>query len=318
MLVLDQAYVEAHLTEQACLQVMEETLKQERQGSCTQYVRTAIDLPNTNVLGLMPAYYDRGYFGAKVISVYHTNGGTGYPSHQGQIILFGKEFGNVLAVIDAMSVTKIRTGAVSAVASRALACSQPRTLAILGCGAQGHSHLDAMTEIFALETVRCWDLYPQSAQRLAEAAQKKGCRGIACATVEEAVRDADIICTVTPSKEPILRREWVKPGAHINAVGACTPTAREIDSDLARASRFFCDHRASILQESGDFLIPMQEGLYGEEHLLGTLGEVLLGTVPGRTSPEEITVFDAVGMAVEDIACGIYLYEQAAAQGQKG
>lgn len=314
MLVLDETYVQEHLTEADCLRIMEETLKQERDGGCVQYLRTAIEMPNTNVLGMMPAYYENGYFGAKIISVYHTNGGTGYPSHQGQIILFGKEFGNVLAVIDAMSVTKIRTGAVSAVATRALAKDAPKTLAILGCGAQGHSHLDAMTELFQLETVRCWDLFPESAARLAEAAGRKGCRGQACATVEEAVRDADIICTVTPAKEPILRYEWVKPGAHINAVGACAPAARELDSNLVLHSHFFCDNRESILHESGDFLIPMQEGLYGEEHLAGTVGEVLLGRIPGRTSPEEITIFEAVGMAVEDIACGIYLYEQAAAQ----
>ena len=314
MLILDEIYVEEHLTAAACLTVMEETLRQEQEGSCVQYLRTAIDLPNANVLGLMPAYDEKGYFGAKVISVYHTNGGTGHPSHQGEILLFGKEYGNVLAVIDAMSVTKIRTGAVSAVASRALARPDSRTLAILGCGAQGESHLEAMAEAFPLEQVRCWDLAPEQAGRLAALAAEKGIAGTACATVEEAVRDADIICTLTPSKEPILRREWVRPGTHINAVGACAPAARELDSALAAAGRFFCDHRASILQESGDFLLPMKEGLYGEDHLAGTVGEVLLGRIPGRTGPEEITIFDAVGMAVEDIACGIYLYEQAAAR----
>ena len=312
MLFFDHAYVEEHLTGAACIQIMEDTLKQERTGACTQYLRTAIGLPNANILGLRPAYYERGYFGVKVISVYHTNAGTGYPSHQGQIVLFGKEFGNVLAVIDAMAVTKIRTGAVSAVATRALACQRPRTLAILGCGAQGQSHLDAMTELFDLETVRCWDLLPDSARRLADAGRQTGCQAEACETVEDAVRDADVICTVTPSKTPILRAEWVKPGAHINAVGACAPAARELDSALALNSRFFCDNRESILHESGDFLIPMKEGLYGREHLLGTVGDVLLGKLPGRTSEQDITVFDAVGMAVEDIACGIYLYEQAA------
>lgn len=311
MKLFDQAHVETHLSTGDCIAIMEQTLKDERTGACRQYLRTAINMPNTNILGLMPSYFEKGYFGAKVISVYHTNMGTGYPSHQGQILLFSKEYGNVLAAIDAMSVTKIRTGCVSAVASKALANPDSRILAILGCGAQGHSHLEALTQVFGLEEVRCWDVFDPSAQALAKAAKGKGLGGIVCATAEEAVYNADIICTLTPSKEPILQGAWVKPGAHINAVGACAPTSRELDSDLVAGSKFFCDHAESILHESGDFLFPLKEGRYGEDHLLGTLGDVLLGRLPGRTSARDITVFEAVGMAVEDIACAIYLYEQA-------
>lgn len=310
MKFFDQAYVENHLGTADCIQIMEQTLKEERTGACRQYLRTAINMPNTNILGLMPSYFERGYFGAKVISVYHTNAGTGFPSHQGEILLFAKEHGNVLAVIDAMSVTKIRTGCVSAVATKTLANPDSKVLAILGCGAQGHSHLEALSAAFALEEVCCWDPYTPSAEALAGSAKGKGLRSRVCATVQEAVQDADIICTVTPAKEPILLGEWVKPGTHINAVGACAPVNRELDSQLMAKARVFCDHQESILHESGDFLIPMKEGLYGETHLLGTVGDVLLGNLPGRTSREEITVFDAVGMAVEDIACGIFLYEQ--------
>lgn len=310
MKIFDQTYVEAHLTVSDCLDIMEQTLKEERCGACVQYLRTAIELPNTNVLGLMPAYYARGYFGAKVISVYHTNGGTGYPSHQGEILLFGKEHGEVLAVIDAMSVTKIRTGAVSAVATRALANPDAHVLAILGCGAQGHSHLAAMAAAMPLTEVRCWDAYAPCAERLAAAAEERGLRGKACASARAAAEDADIICTLTPSKEPILQGGWIKAGAHINAVGACAPSNRELDSDLMARGRVFCDNVESILHESGDFLLPMQEGRYGEEHLLGAVGDVLLGNLPGRMDRGEITVFDAVGMAVEDIACGIWLYER--------
>lgn len=309
MRVWNEQQVQELLTEEACISIMEETLRQERSGGCVQYVRTAVDLPNTNVLGLMPAYFEQGYFGAKVISVYHTNAGTGYPSHQGQILLFGKAHGEVLAAVDAMSVTKIRTGAVSAAASKALARKDSRVLAILGCGVQGWSHLAAHLTCFPLEEVRCWDLAPAAAQALAGEAERRGCRGIACATAEEAAAGADILCTVTPSKEPILRSAWVKDGAHVNAVGACTPAARELDSALALRGRFFCDHQASILKESGDFLLPMAEGLFGQEHLAGALGDVLLGRLPGRTAPAEVTIFDAVGMAVEDIACAIWLYE---------
>lgn len=314
MKIFDKNYVESHLTVPTCLRLMEQTLKEERLGDCVQYLRTAIDLPNTNVLGIMPAYYERGYFGAKIISVYHTNGGTPYPSHQGQILLFGKKHGEVLAMVDAMSITRIRTGAVSAVATKALANPDSKVLAILGCGVQGMSHLEAITECFHLEAVRCWDIFSPNAHNLAAAAQEKGLEGVVCSTVEQAVQDADIICTVTPSKSPILYGDWVKPGAHINAIGACAPTARETDSSLMSRGLVFCDNEESILHESGDFLIPMQEGLYGEKHLLGTIGDVLLNFIPGRPAKKDITIFDAVGMAVEDIACAIYLYEQSASQ----
>lgn len=310
MKIFEREYVESHLTTAECIGIMEQTLKDERCGQCTQYLRTAINMPNTNILGLMPSYFERGYFGAKVISVYHTNAGTGYPSHQGEILLFAKEHGNVLAVIDAMSVTKIRTGCVSAAASRVLANPDSKVLAILGCGAQGHSHLEALSEVFDLEEVRCWDAYPSGAEALAKAAEGKGLRGVACATAKEAAESADIICTVTPAKEPILHGAWIKPGAHINAVGACAPSNRELDSDLMANAKVFCDHQESILHESGDFLIPIKEGRYDSSHLQGPVGDVMLEKIPGRTSREEITVFKAVGMAVEDIACAIWLYEQ--------
>ncbi len=314
MLVFDRAYVEAHLTPEVCLTVMEDTLRRERSGGCTQYLRTAINMPNTNILGLMPAYFEKGYFGAKIISVYHTNAGTGYPSHQGQILLFGAGHGEVLCSVDAMSVTQIRTGAVSALASRVLARPGSEVLALLGCGAQGESHLKSIAQVFPLKQVTCWDVNADNAQRLSHLAHDLGLKAQVCATVEQAVANADIVCTLTPATQPILRHEWLKPGCHVNAVGACAPHAREIDSALAQNCRFFGDNIDSVLHESGDFLIPMQEGLYGQEHLAGTLGDVLLGTLPGRTGEAEITLFEALGMAVEDVACAIALYEEAQAR----
>ncbi len=299
------------LTTRTCIELMQEVLMDERRGGCVQYLRTAITLPNGNVLGLMPGYYGKGYFGAKVISVYPGNAREGYPSHQGQIVLFGAAHGEVLAVLDAMSITRIRTGAVSAAASLALANPGAQTLAILGCGEQGHSHLAAMAEVFPLQRVCCWDIVPAAAERLAAAARERGLEAGACCDVAEAVKDADIICTLTPSKEPILHSDWVKDGAHINAVGACAPAARELDSDLMARSLVYCDNRESIEKESGDFLIPLQEGRYDETHLLGPVGDVLLGQLAGRKGPQDVTVFDAVGMAVEDMACAIRLYEQA-------
>lgn len=311
MIFFDKEYVEQRLDAKTCTELMDEALRAERSGDSVQYLRTAIELPNTNVLGVMPGYYSKGYFGAKIISVYHTNAGTGYPSHQGQILLFGAEHGEVLCCVDAMSVTRIRTGAVSAAVSRALAYPGSSRLAILGCGAQGHSHFEALSEVFRLSEVRCWDAFPACAASLAERVRGREISALVCQSAEEAVRDADIICTLTPSKEPILRSEWVKDGAHINAVGACAPSARELDSDLMARARIFCDNEESVFHESGDLIIPIAEGRYGKDHLEGTVGDVLLGKIQGRRSADEVTVFDALGMAVEDIACAIYLYENA-------
>ena len=316
MLQFDAAYIEKHLTTKTCISLMHQTLADERSGQCVQYLRTAITLPNQNVLGLMPGFSSRGYFGAKVISVYPHNAKDGYPSHQGQIILFGAAHGDVLAVLDAMSITRIRTGAVSAAASKVLAVPHACTLAILGCGEQGWSHLAAMAEQFALQEVCCWDIVPAAAERLAAAARGMGLQAAACREVQTAVQDADIICTLTPSKEPILHNCWVKDGAHINAVGACTPNARELDSDLMARGRVYCDNMQSIAHESGDFLIPLHEGRYDEKHLLGPVGDIMLGRLSGRSGPKNVTIFDAVGMAVEDMACAIWLYEQAVNGGE--
>ena len=314
MITLDASYVEKHLTAAGCTGLMEDTLRREAEGSCVQYLRTAIELPNTNVLGLMPGWFD-GYFGVKTISVYHTNRGSGYPSHQGQILLFESEHGSLLAGIDATSVTKIRTGAVSAAASRVLARPDSTCLCIMGCGAQGESHLDALLPLFPIDTVTLWDAYPEAAESLAAKLRgsRSGLRVQVCTDAEEAVRNADIICTLTPSKEPILFGSWLKKGAHVNAVGACAPSARELDSDAVAAASFFGDNVESVRHESGDYLFPLREGRIDESHLKGTIGEILCGRIGGRGTEEEITVFEALGMAVEDIAAAKMLYDTAAA-----
>lgn len=310
--ILDQRFVEERLDMAACISLMEDTLKKEEEGECTQYLRTAINLPNHNILGMMPAYFDEGYFGAKILSVYPINSREGYPSHQGQIVLFEKEHGQVKAIVDAMSVTKIRTGAVSAAVSRVLANPGSRRLALLGSGEQARSHLKAMLCCFALESVTVWDLFPERAESFAgDCSAKYGIPVSPCLTVQEAVADADIICTLTPAKEPILEYGWLKKGVHINAVGACAPASRELATDVVANARFFGDNVESVLNESGDFRIPLQEGAITREHFLGTVGQVMNGKLAGRTAADEITVFEALGMAVEDIACAAYLCREA-------
>ncbi len=311
MLVLNEDQVREQLDMDTCITLMEDTLRKEEAGQCISYMRTAIPLPNQTILGMMPSYFDEGYFGVKLLSVYLSNHEKGYPSHQGQILLFEKEYGQVVACVDAMSVTKIRTGAVSAAASVYLARPDSRNLAILGCGAQGEAHLAAISRRFAIEKALVWDKDPEAARRFAIRCERMLHLPVRpCDTARRAVEEADIICTVTSSSTPILEYQWLKPGAHINAVGACSPTARELSGEITARAAFFGDSVESVMKESGDFLIPLAEGRISPDHLRGTLGQVINGTIPGRTSSNEITVFEALGLAAEDIACAMYLYRQ--------
>lgn len=260
----------------------------------------------------MPAYVG-DYFGAKVISAFAPNMGTKYPSHIGYVMLFESAHSTVAGMIEAGSITEIRTGAVSAAATDLLARKDSHKLALIGAGAQARSHLAAIREIRDITSVTVYDLFPQAAERFAKDMQEKyKIPVVVCSTVKEAVKDADIICTVTPSKEPLLTKEMVKPGTHINAVGTFTPTTREVSSDLVAAARLYSDQTEAAKRESGEYLIPLKEGLIKEDHIVGSIGEVLLGKAPGRTADDEITIFDALGLAIEDVASAKYVYERAA------
>jgi ornithine cyclodeaminase len=224
-------------------------------------------------------------------------------------MLFDTTNGRLLALIDATEVTAIRTAAVSGVATRLLARDDAGDLAILGAGTQARKHLEAMLEARNVARVRVWN---RSAKRAAEFAARESERHrvrIETATsAQEAVDGADLICTTTSSTEPILEGKWISPGAHINAVGACIPTARELDSEAVAMARLFVDRRESTVSEAGDFIIPKTEGRIDHNHIRGEIGELLLGRVPGRTSPAEITVFKSLGLAAEDVAAAHLIY----------
>lgn len=312
IVVLDADFVEEHLDMTVCVELMTETLRNVETGEDIQYLRKAIKLPNDNILGLMPGYSNAGYFGTKVLSVYLQNSQEGYPSHQGQILIFEKEHGQLKGIVDATSVTKLRTGAVSAAASKVLANPDSTKLALLGVGEQGESHLQALLTQFALTEVTVWDRDFERAQRFADRERLQQQIAVtACQTAQDAVKDADIICTLTPAKTPIIEAAWLKPGVHINAVGACTADTRELATDIVQQARFFGDNEESVLHEAGDFLIPLHEGAITQEHYLGTVGQVIQGAIPGRLTKEDFTVFEALGMAVEDLAVANYLCQVA-------
>jgi len=299
-----------------CIALMREAFVKLAEKTSVQYLRTYVRLPDGNILGLMPGYYDGEYFGCKVITIFNSNIGTNFPSHQGSVLLYGSKYGEPLAMVDGDAITRIRTGAVSAVATDILARKDAKTAAFIGAGAQARSHLEAILCVRPLTSAAVYDLNAGSAAAFAEEmTAKHGIPVKSVASPAEAAKDADIICTVSPSKTPVLYLKDVKPGVHINAVGASIKTDREIGSDLAAAGRFFGDYLESVMAEAGDFLIPKGEGLFGDSHFLGELGDLLTKPdLAGRKTPEDITIFEALGLAVEDVAAAKYVYEKSLKQ----
>jgi ornithine cyclodeaminase len=227
-------------------------------------------------------------------------------------MLFDGETGEMLAVINASAITAIRTAAVSALATRLLAREDAGDLAIIGAGVQARSHLGAMNCVRPLRRVRIAARSFENAKNFANEMQPHSAALIEpVAGAEAAVREADIIVTATTSRDPVIQREWISPGAHINAIGTFSPKAREVDTATIAAARLFVDRRESALNEAGDYLLAAQEGAIGPEHIRADLGEVLTGVHPGRTSPEEITVFKSLGLAIEDLAAAAHVYKKA-------
>jgi ornithine cyclodeaminase len=219
-------------------------------------------------------------------------------------------------MVDATAVTAIRTAAVSGLVTDLLANPDAGDLAIIGAGTQAHTHLQAMAAVRPIRRVRVYSVPAESAATFADRESRRtGLKIEVAASAEEAVEGADLICTVTTSHEPVVHGDWVSPGAHINAVGAYNPATRELDSALVAKSRLYADRRESLLNEAGEFLIPKGEGLFGDEHIVGEIGEVLTGKAHGRTSPQEITLFKSLGIAIEDLAAAHHVYEAAKARG---
>lgn len=318
VLIVNHSEVGQLLPMDECMDVMAATFETLGRGEAINPLRHVMWLPErAGVLGMMPAYLgDVRAMGVKVISVFASNQGTEYESHQGPVLLFETQHGRLLAIIDAGAITAIRTAAVSGVATRLLAREDAGDLAILGSGVQAHSHLAAMLLARTIRRVRVWSRTPENARAFARReSEQHGIEVEPVASAREAVAGADIICTTTAAHEPVLLGEWLAQGAHINAVGSSVPFARELDTPAVVKSRLFVDRREATLNEAGDFLIPRQEGAITDSHIQGELGEVLLGQVAGRQSAEEITLFKSLGLAVEDLASAHHVYQTAVEQG---
>lgn len=314
VLLLSQDEVFALLPVAECIPLMRSALVSLAEGLAHQPLRTVVRPPGAaGLMGLMPSYSfgERPAFGLKAICVFHGNAARGKDSHQGAVLLFSAETGELLSVVNASAVTAVRTAAVSGVATHALAREDAGDLAIVGAGVQARTHVEAISQVRRIRRCRVASRRLESARRLAD--ELRGSYKFpveAVGTVEEALSGADLIVTATNAAEAVVRREWVAAGAHINAVGACTPNARELDAATVAASSLFVDSVESTLNEAGDYLRAAQEGLVAPGHIRAELGEVLKGSKPGRTSLDEITLFKSLGLAVEDLAAAEYLYRK--------
>ena len=305
VLFLNEREVHELLDMRSTVQLMHDALSALSRGDAVQPLRNMLWLPDrSGLLGLMPGYLGEPQaFGLKVVSVMPGNHGTGYDSHQGVVMLFSVQHGEPLAILDASAITAVRTAAVSGAVTRSLAREDAGDLAILGSGVQARTHLEAMSTVCRLRRIRVWSRTRAHAEKFA---RQQGSRlGIdieVCADPESAVSGADLVCTTTAAKEPVLLGRWLEPGAHVNAVGACFAAFRELDAEAVKRARLFTDRRESCLAESGDFLLARAEGAVTDDHLLGEVGDVFLGRLQGRTARKDITLFESLGLAVEDLA----------------
>jgi ornithine cyclodeaminase/alanine dehydrogenase-like protein (mu-crystallin family) len=320
VLILSYADVKAALAPDECEQAMASVLAARARGEAYNPLRSVTVPPGAaGFMGLMPAYAagggeggEAGAFGLKAICLIPSNPARGLDTHQGTVTLFDGETGVPTAILDASAVTELRTAAVTAAATRTLARGDSRVLAILGAGVQARSHLRALAAVRPWEEVRLFAPTAEHARAVAaewagggsaEWAGGGSAEPIVAATAREAVEGADVVVTATSSKAPVLTHAWLGAGAHVNAVGASTPSARELEVATVAAAALFCDSRESVAAEAGEYLLAVKEGaIPGPEHIRGELGEVLAARRPGRTGDGELTLFRSLGIGVEDLA----------------
>jgi ornithine cyclodeaminase/alanine dehydrogenase-like protein (mu-crystallin family) len=296
---LNEEEVRKHLRMADLIPAMEKALIDFSVGKVTQPVRSVINInvaAATGFLGLMPALTPDG-LGLKAVTFFPSNVERGIPTHMATIFLVDPETGTPLAIMDGRLITEMRTAAVSAAATKLLATRDAKILAVLGSGVQAQSHFEALQLVREFEEIRVWSSTRQHAQRFAKEI------GATAMPAEDAARGADVIVTVTNSKTPVLKGSWLKPGCHVNAIGACRPDWRELDDQAMQRSVVFVDSREGALKESGDVILSGAK-IYAE------LGEALAGKVPSRAN--ETTIFKSLGMAVEDIAAATLVYRAAA------
>ncbi|GAA4291861.1 ornithine cyclodeaminase family protein [Streptomyces venetus] len=320
MLLIDRATVRELYPVKRAVPVMAEAMRRYSSGQVDLPLRTILrPEKDTGLLGTMPGFVggdELAGYGLKAMVLKPENPSRGLELHIGVVLVFDPETGAPLALMDAGAVTAVRTAAVSAVATEALARPDAGDLAVLGSGVQARSHLEAMRLVRSLRRVRVWSRTAENAEAFRTwAAAELDLEVETVSTPSAALAGADLVCTTTAAREPVVQAGDLAPGAHVNAVGASFVDHRELSSRAVAGASFFVDSRESALAESGDLRAPLTEGLVGPDHIQAELGEVLLGTHAGRREETEITVFKSLGLGVQDIMSGFAVAEEAAARG---
>lgn len=312
--LIDGASVRRLLPMEDCIATTRAAMILVGDGGATQPIRTALQLPGeTNLLGMMPGFTtDPRRLGIKLVTVFPGNFGSGLGSHQGMVALFDASSGSPVALVEGGAITALRTGAASAVATGVLARPDARSLGIFGYGEQAATHLEAIALVRSLDYALVWG---RSAQKAAAFAREQSrLRGLDVRVAEscEAVASAcDILCTVTAAREPFLEGRWLRDGVHLNAVGASLPSTAEIDVEAVARARFFSDFTPSANALAGELRRAREQGAVDDSHVIGCIGDVLSGRVPGRVSHDDVTLFKSLGMIAEDLLAADFVLRRA-------
>jgi ornithine cyclodeaminase len=310
MRYIDRDEIRRRLTYDICIPIVREAMIAFSKGETKQLLRAILPLGDGRLFGSMPGGLGgRKVFGAKLISVFPENFEKGVQSHQGVVVLFDGETGAPVCILHAGEITAIRTAAATAVATDALARKDAKRLAILGYGEQARTHARAISKVRKLDMITVWGRSPDRAGAYArEMEAELGVPVTPALTARVCVVDADIICTVSSAKEPILEGQWVRPGTHVNIVGSSYAGPAEVDHDLVVKSRFIADSREGVLAQGAEFLRAKAAGLVGDDHIAAEIGQVLAGDIAGRRNDQEITTYKSLGHIVQDLAAAAALY----------
>ncbi len=316
--VLNAAAVRSLLPVGRCIDLMRQAMSLVATNQAVQPIRQSLYHPDRRgLLSMMPGYIGAPeWLGIKVMSVFPANFGTAFGSHQGFVHLFETTNGAPRAIMDGREITAIRTAAATAVATDVLARPDSKTLAIFGYGEQAHTHLEAVTKVRSFERAVVWGRDLDKAKRFVAAESAHHDLALtAVATAEEAATAGDVLCTTTAAKEPFFEARWLRPGHHLNVVGSSIPTTSEIDIETVARARLFVDFKDSALALAGDFRRAKEAGAVGDDHIIGSIGDLLTGRVAGRTSAEDITLFKSLGMVAEDLVSADFILREAERQG---
>lgn len=319
MRVLSAADVADLLPPAEAIDAIDAAMRRVSAGGAELPLRNVVPLGGGNFMGVMPGALDApAFYGVKIVSLFPANPARGLSSHRGAVVLFERETGGAVAMMDADLLTARRTAAASAVATRALARADAAVLALIGHGEQAEHHLDAIAEVRSLREVRVAGRDAGRARAFAERMAPRHPRLSITAgdDLRAAVAGADIVCTVTSSVTPVLRGAWLEPGQHLNVVGASIPSRREIDDDAVLRARLFVDYRPSTFAQAGEIVDMIAAGRIGKDHVLAEIGAVLAGAAPGRESAQEITLYRSLGVAAQDLAAAAHVLARAEAEGR--